>query len=251
MTQCEAIKNNGERCERQAIPGKRFCWQHDGGKKSPSKKAKSFDKLYFYEGQSSEKCGQHALNNLLGNIRKGRLQFPLFLSSSKGPILERRGEKETFNLQAFCQKRAEALHSEMENEDDFTEEDFKEFRGDAIACFASGNYDIYLLCSAAQEALGRRATVSDVIYRGSMKEVDGQKQTAREYLLSLMDRKSGLIVNLKESHYICLVYMHGLWTAIDSIGKSAVEYESAEDALNAIKKKKFAAAFAVRIRKLI
>jgi hypothetical protein len=251
MTRCEAIKKNGQRCEREALPGKKFCWQHEGGKKSPIKKSKAFDTLYFYEGQSALKCGQHALNNLLGNIRKGRLSFPLFISEAKGALLENHGDYDTFNLQTFCKERAEGLKHEMEYEDEFSEADFAKIKQDAIACFARGDYDIYLLCDAVKKALKARVTVSDVIYRGSKKDVEGVKISDREYLESLMDSKSGLIVNLKASHYICVVYMHGGWTAIDSIGKSVIELKNSKEVLDFIEKKKFAAAFAVRVRKIL
>jgi hypothetical protein len=205
----------------------------------------AFDNLYFYEGQSALKCGQHALNNLLGNIRKGRLDSPLFVSTSRkdGVIIEIKGSRVTFDLHSFCKERAQLFSIELDNALDAR-------AAEAVACFRSGNYDIYLLCNAVQAALGAKVTVSDVVYRKSKKEVDGIKIKAHDYLLNLMDHKSGLIVNLKASHYVCVVYIYGMWTIIDSIKNKVMEFENAEDALDYLEEKKFSAAFAVRVKKI-
>jgi hypothetical protein len=43
MTICQAFTRNGKgpQCSREAEKGKKFCWQHEGGKASPSKKSPS------------------------------------------------------------------------------------------------------------------------------------------------------------------------------------------------------------------
>lgn len=265
MTRCEAIKKNGERCEREDMPHSHFCWQHDENRVSPSRSSpsraapsrespsraapsspKQDKSLYFYESQSAAKCGQHALNNLFGNIRKGRLPHPLFVSTKRkdGIIREKIKDKETFDLQSFCLQRASLLENEIGEIGARARRD--------IACYTSGNYDVYLLSAAAKSALGDSVLISDVIYRGSEKrDENGVKHRGEDFLLSDMENTSGrhraaLIVNYSGYHYVCVVRIHHAWFIIDSIGgRPKSSYSTAQEVMNALIKKKFRAAFSI------